>query len=105
MLELSPCDLAQTTWRGNKEVFDGDRLLWRTDFIIEFVTASEGFRVDITEKGHEGRYNFNYEIQGRKISFSGSFGKDWTVLEYTGNSMKLQAFLPQKQVMFLTKMY
>lgn len=106
MLELNPLDLAQTTWSGVEESVSEEYEVRYSHFIMEFHTLSKGYQIDVDENGRPYSKNeFNYKIQGKLISFTRAMVGTWTIMEYTGTSMTLQAYLPTKHVITLTKMY
>ena len=101
-LSLSPSDLVQTTWYGT----DNDQETGTINFILEFLSSSNGTYIFVDEKGQPyGNGSFKYQIKGKIISFSGAIVGDWTIIERTDQRIVLQAFLPQKHIMSLLKKY
>ena len=105
-LYLSPSDLVQTTWYGSETSFDNDQETGTINFILEFLSSSNGTYIFVDEKGDPyGNGSFKYQIKGKIISFSGAIVGDWTIIERSDQRIVLQAFLPQKHIMSLSKIY
>lgn len=105
-LSLSPSDLVQTSWYGTDTSFDNNQETGTINFILEFLSSSNGTYIFVDEKGDPyGNGSFKYQIKGKIISFSGAIVGDWTIIERNNQRIVLQAFRPQKHIMYLTKMY
>ena len=50
-LSLSPSDLVQTTWYGTDTSFDNDQETGTINFILEFLSSSNGTYIFVDEKG------------------------------------------------------
>ena len=106
IVELGPDDLAQTTWSGVDEFIGQNLSEIREHCIIEFRTTTTGTYIEVDKNGRPfSKRKFDYKIKGKLITFFELREDTWTVVDYTGESLILHAFLPEKHVMTLTKMY
>lgn len=105
-LTLSPSELFQTTWSGTDTAFEEGYESDTINFILEFNSTSSGTYIFVDENGNPyGNGSFKYQINGRILSFTGALVGDWSIIEKNDNRIILQAFLPQKHIIVLTKMY
>ena len=69
-LSLSPSDLVQTTWYGTDTSFDNDQETGTINFILEFLSSSNGTYIFVDEKGQPyGNGSFKYQIKGKLYLF------------------------------------
>ena len=86
---LTPEALEQTTWQVQKTEYNikGD-IVYTGKSILQFITDSEGI-----------------ETVDRKIITFCKKDSTWTVLEYTGTHLVMEAYNPNRMVWTLEKMY
>ncbi len=103
---FTPEALKQTTWQAQMAVYDiEDEVDYTQQSILQFTTESEGIHTRTNEEdGYMWNTDFTYRIDGKIITFDNMAGP-WTVLEYTGTRLVMQAYNPNRMVWTLEKMY
>lgn len=97
-------DLLHTTWKGNDVCYENGEEIASTQFIVEFLTESEGRYIDCDEDGNPtGDGHFKYNIDGDMITFNGAIEGNWTIIERTKNAITLRAFRPKEHKIFLNR--
>ena len=103
---LTPEALEQTTWQVQKTEYNikGD-IVYTGKSILQFITDSEGIETVFNEED-ERTWNrdFTYQVDRKIITF-GKKESTWTVLEYTGTHLVMEAYKPNKMEWTLEKMY
>lgn len=115
-LEFADGELYQTTWQGQDTRFEyrsDDGITYQlvgvdgASFKLQFITDSTGYYIDFL---NENMSKFGYRAEGRILEFT--YGPDayelkgnWTVTDRSGGRITLEAYLPDKHVMTLEKMY
>ncbi len=73
--------------------------------ILQFTNESEGIYTRTNEEdGYMWNTDFTYQVNGKIITFDNIAGP-WTVMEYTGTHLVMEAYNPNKMVWTLEKMY
>lgn len=99
--------LKQTTWQAQRTVYNiKDEIEYTEKSILQFVTESEGIKTLFSEQNEQTwNTDFTYQVDGKIITFDNKTGGTWTVLEYTGTRLVMQAYYPDRMVWTLEKMY
>ncbi len=103
---FTPEALKQTTWQAQKTVYETkDKVAYTEPSILQFTNGSKGVYTKMNEEGeYQWNTDFTYRIDGKIITFDNMAGP-WTVLEYTGTRLVMQAYNPNRMVWTLEKMY
>ena len=80
-------------------------LLFRILSRTRVTNESEGIYTRTNEEdGYMWNTDFTYQVNGKIITFDNIAGP-WTVMEYTGTHLVMEAYNPNKMVWTLEKMY
>ncbi len=103
---FTPEALKQTTWQAQMTVYNiEDEIDYTKQSILQFTNESEGIYTRTNEEdGYMWNTDFTYQVNGKIITFDNIAGP-WTVLEYTGTHLVMEAYNPNKMVWTLEKMY
>lgn len=103
---FTPETLKQTTWQAQMTVYNlEDDIDYTKQSILQFSNESEGIYTRTNEEdGYMWNTDFTYQVNGEIITFDNIAGP-WTVLEYTGTHLVMEAYNPNKMVWTLEKMY
>lgn len=103
---FTPEALKQTTWQAQKTVYETkDKVAYTEPSILQFTNGSKGVYTKMNEEGeYQWNTDFTYRVDGKIITFDNLAGP-WTVLEYTGTRLVMQAYNPNRMVWTLEKMY
>ncbi|WP_455623393.1 hypothetical protein, partial [Parabacteroides sp.] len=98
--------LEQTTWQAQRTVYNvKDDIEYTEKSILQFITDSEGIKTVFKEEDEQTwNMDFTYQVDGKIITFD-KIGGTWTVLEYTGTHLVMEAYNPDRMVWTLEKMY
>lgn len=104
---LTSESLRQTTWQAQRTVYNiKDEIEYTEKSILQFVTESEGIKTLFSEENEQTwNTDFTYQVDGKIITFDNKTGGTWTVLEYTGTRLVMQAYYPDRMVWTLEKKY
>ena len=93
----------QTT-NANTTIIE-DEIDYTKQSILQFTNESKGIYTRTNEEdGYMWNTDFTYQVNGKIITFDNIAGP-WTVLEYTGTHLVMEAYNPNKMVWTLKKMY
>lgn len=82
-----------------------DEIDYTKQSILQFTNESEGIYTRTNEEdGYMWNTDFTYQVNGKIITFDNIAGP-WTVMEYTGTHLVMEAYNPNKMVWTLEKMY
>ena len=103
---IAPEALKQTTWQAQMTVYNiEDEIDYTKQSILQFTNESEGIYTRTNEEdGYMWNTDFTYQVNGKIITFDNIAGP-WTVMEYTGTHLVMEAYNPNKMVWTLEKMY
>lgn len=103
---FTPEALKQTTWQAQMTVYNiEDEIDYTKQSILQFTNESKGIYTRTNEEdGYMWNTDFTYQVNGKIITFDNIAGP-WTVMEYTGTHLVMEAYNPNKMVWTLEKMY
>lgn len=98
--------LEQTTWQAQRTVYNTkDEIEYTEKSILQFITDSKGIKTVFNEEDEQTwNKDFIYQVDGKIVTFD-KIGGTWTVLEYTGTYLVMEAYNPNRMVWTLKKMY
>lgn len=105
-LNISSKDLVQTTWTGVESVYSNEDVIGNTNFILQFLTQSEGTYIFVDDSGEPyGNGKFWYKIDRQIMTFEGAIVGNWTIMENSKDQIVLQEYRPQKSILVLKRKY
>ena len=92
---FTPEALKQTTWQAQMTVYNiEDEIDYTKQSILQFTNESEGIYTRTNEEdGYMWNTDFTYQVNGKIITFDNIAGP-WTVMEYTGTHLVMEAYNP-----------
>lgn len=106
-LSITAQELAKSTWlvSDNECVDEANKEYIRKDYIVQFTSETEGTSIYHDEEGNITGYAFSYEADGPILRFTGFFTGYWTIRSKDKDRLILEAYLPQRHLLVMTKKY
>lgn len=102
--ELTIDNLLYSAWNGQNVETMEDGTVEKISFIILFTTAKEGEVTFLSSTGVPlQNFPIYYNIEGGIFHLKGAFKGDYRVLKHTDKVIEMEAYLPNHNLMTLTR--